>query len=57
MKRRELIRLLKQNGWRSIRNKGDHEVYSNGASVVAVPRHSEVNELTAQSIVKRCKLQ
>jgi mRNA interferase HicA len=56
MKRRDLIRLLEQNGWRRIRNKGNHEVYSNGVSLEAIPRHKELNELTAQKIIKRCKL-
>lgn len=53
MKRRDLVRLLEKNGWRLARNGGGHDIYTNGEAVESIPRHAEVKENLAKSIIRR----
>lgn len=53
MKRRDLIRRLEKNGWRKIREGANHDIYTNGTQSEPIPRHTEINELLAKSIIKR----
>lgn len=53
MKRRDLIKTLKQNGFKEIRDNGDHTIYKAPSKrMVQVPRHREINENTARQILK-----
>lgn len=57
MKRRDLIKRLEAAGYRKRRDEGDHTVYAkDGGRAIAVPRHREVNEITAKSILKTAGL-
>lgn len=57
MKRRDLVRQLEASGYRIIRDEGDHTVYQKpGARPVSVPRHREINENTAKSILRAAGL-
>lgn len=56
MKKRDLIKLLEKNGFKFIRNGGNHDVYSNGRKIEAVPRHDEISENLAKAIIKRNNL-
>lgn len=56
MKRRDLIRKLTQNGWWLARHGTDHDIYTNGIKSEPVPRHTEINEITARYILKRAGL-
>lgn len=38
-----------------VRHGRRHDIWSNGSYEFAVPRHSEINEYTAQAILKRAK--
>lgn len=53
MKRRDLIRLLEQNGWWLFRNGGSHDIYTNGKDVEPIERHREIPEPLARSIIRR----
>lgn len=53
MKQRDLIKLLKANGWYCLRSGANHEIYTNGKSMEAIPRHSEIKENLAKAIIKR----
>lgn len=53
MKKRDLEKLLKKNGWYLLRSGGNHDIYTNGVETEPIPRHSEVNERLAQAIIKR----
>lgn len=53
MKRKELIKLLKRNGWWKIREGANHDIYTNGIKIEPIPRHNEINELLAKAIIKR----
>lgn len=58
MKRRDLIRILKSAGYRIDRDDGNHTIYEKeGRRPVQVPRHREINENTAKSILKTAGLQ
>ena len=53
MKRRDLIRLLEVNGWYFKRSGGDHDIYTDGKNNIPIPRHSEIKERLAKSIIKK----
>lgn len=55
MKRRTLEKELKRLGYEFLRHGGDHDIWTNGKDAVAVPRHNEVSEYTAKSIIKKAK--
>ena len=58
MKRRDLDRALKKAGWQ-IFHGGSHDlaVHPNKPGVqLTLPRHTEVNEITAKSILKAAGL-
>ena len=53
MKRRDIIKALESAGFEKIRDDGDHTIYyKRGFAPVSVPRHREINELTAKGILK-----
>lgn len=57
MKHRDLIKKLEAAGYRKERDTGDHTVYAKpGSRPLPVPRHREVSEQTAQSILKAAGL-
>lgn len=56
MKRRDLVGELVSNGFWS-EGGTNHELFTNGSITVAVPRHREVNELTAKKILKDAGLE
>lgn len=53
MKRRLLIKKLEANGWYLKRNGSDHDIYTNGINNEPIPRHTEVDENLAKSIIRR----
>lgn len=56
MKTKDLIRLLESNGWKFKRHGADHDVYIKGTERESVPRHKEIKENLAKSIIKRRRL-
>ena len=53
MKRRDLIKKLEAAGYKVDLDDGNHTVYEKeGSRPVQVPRHREINENTAKSILK-----
>ncbi|MCL2261131.1 MAG: type II toxin-antitoxin system HicA family toxin [Fibromonadales bacterium] len=55
MKRQELIKQITEAGAILVRHGGSHDWYRNAMTGVAqpVPRHREINELLAKSIIKK----
>jgi mRNA interferase HicA len=53
VKRRDLERQLKELGWYFLRSGGSHDIWTNGFEKTQIPRHAEVNEYTAKSILKK----
>lgn len=54
MKRRDLLRRLVELGAIYVRDDGPHTVYRNPRTgrIITVPRHVEVNEITARAILR-----
>ena len=54
MKRRDLLRHLRQHGCRLVREGGEHSIWENPATHrrTSVPRHNEILEFTAVRICK-----
>jgi predicted RNA binding protein YcfA (HicA-like mRNA interferase family) len=55
MKRRELVRKLEEMGCVLVRHGGNHDWYTNPATKKSqpVPRHNEIQEQLAKSIIKK----
>ena len=53
MKRKDLLRLFKKNGWYFLREGGNHTIYTDGINNEPIPRHTEINEILAKEIIKR----
>ena len=57
MKRRDLVKKLESAGYREVRNDGGHAIFEkNGARSVQVPNHREINENTANAVLKAAEL-
>lgn len=52
MKKRDLEKQLELLGWQFLRHGGSHELWTNGTDTQAVPRHGEINEMTAKAIIR-----
>lgn len=53
MKTKELIKLLKRNGWKFKRHGANHDIYAKGNEFEAIVRHKETDEELAKAIIKR----
>lgn len=56
MKRKDLIDLFLKNGWKVLREGGNHTVLAKGKWRESIPRHREVRELLAKSLIKHWQL-
>jgi mRNA interferase HicA len=56
MKRKELEKLLKKAGFVFVRHGGRHDVFQRGKDEEQLPRHTEINEMLAKSIIKKWNL-
>ncbi len=52
MKRRYLEKVLRESGWRLARHGGRHDVWVKGEREIPIPRHAEINEVTAKAILR-----
>ena len=53
MKRRDLIKKLEDAGFRFKEHGGNHDTYKRGSDTEQVPRHAEINEITAKKILRK----
>ncbi|MCL2024971.1 MAG: type II toxin-antitoxin system HicA family toxin [Coriobacteriia bacterium] len=56
MKKRDLEKLFKQNGWVFDRHGGKHDIWKKGNDSEQIPRGREVNERLAKTMIKRWRL-
>jgi mRNA interferase HicA len=54
VKKRDLDKALESLGWWILRQ-GKHEIWTNGYLTIPVPRHKEINEMTAKAILRDAK--
>jgi mRNA interferase HicA len=55
VKKAELEKRLREYGWWLDRQGSRHEVWSNGRLTEPVPRHREIDERTARSILRKAE--
>lgn len=61
MKRRDLVNKIKKaakdrgSTWEFDREGANHEIYTLDSITVPIPRHNEINEMTAEGIMKECE--
>ncbi|MBI9085751.1 MAG: type II toxin-antitoxin system HicA family toxin [Desulfobacterales bacterium] len=55
MKRKALEGRLKELGWRFLRHGGNHDVWTDGIRQEPIPRHNEINEKLARSILRKAQ--
>jgi len=55
MKRNKLEDALKKLGWYFLRHGGNHDIWTDGDRQEPIPRHSEINEKLARSILPKAK--
>ncbi|MCX5809883.1 MAG: type II toxin-antitoxin system HicA family toxin [Proteobacteria bacterium] len=56
VKRRDLVRYLEENGYRLLREGGNHSIYTNEDIVVPVKRHKDFDRITANELCKQAGL-
>lgn len=55
MKKKELEKRLRKFGWWFKGHGGSHDIWTNGKIIEAVPRHNEINKITARSILRNAE--
>lgn len=56
MKQKDLIKLLKKAGFDLQRHGSNHDVYKRGTDTESIPRHREIKEALANSIIRKWNL-
>lgn len=57
VKRKDLIRHLKKNGFDMLREGANHSIYTNGAKTIPVKRHRTFDRITANELCKQAGVQ
>lgn len=56
MKRQILLKLFTKSGWRILREGANHTILTNDENVEPLPRHKEINESLAKSLIRKHNL-
>lgn len=56
MKQRELVKRLEAAGFVFYRHGGSHDIYIRNNQTERIPRHKEINEQLARSIIRKWNL-
>lgn len=56
MKYRVLVKKLNELGWYYKKSGGRHDVFTKDGKIMPIPRHKEINEITAKEILKKAGL-
>jgi mRNA interferase HicA len=54
--RRDLVRYLEENGYRLVREGGNHSIYGRDKTRIPVKRHNSLDRITANEICKQAGL-
>ncbi|MDR3313522.1 MAG: type II toxin-antitoxin system HicA family toxin [Oscillospiraceae bacterium] len=52
-KQRDLVKLLEKSGWWLKTHGSNHDIYTDGKNKEQIPRHKEINENLAKTIIAR----
>jgi mRNA interferase HicA len=55
VKRKQLEKALIKAGWWFVRHGGSHDIWTNGVRNEPIPRHTEINEKLARSILNKAE--
>jgi mRNA interferase HicA len=55
VKKRDLEKSLSKMGWKIKSHGGNHDIWSRGDMIMPIPRHREINEMTAKAILRKAK--
>ncbi len=55
MKWQDLERRFRGMGWRFKQHGSNHDIWTDGNKKMTIPRHNEINEMTARDILKRAE--
>lgn len=55
VKKKDVENRLREYGWWLERHGSSHDIWTNGEITTQLPRHREINALTAKSILKKTK--
>jgi mRNA interferase HicA len=53
MKHRDLVKKFEDKGWSLKREGSNHEIYTDGNHDEKIPRHKEINEQLAKTLIKK----
>jgi len=56
VKRRDLIVYLEENGFRLLREGGNHSIYTDGSKTLPIKRHKTLDRITANELCKQAGL-
>lgn len=56
MQRFKLEKLFRRNGWYLYRHGGNHDIWTDGRKKEKLPRHPEINERLARSLIQKHQL-
>lgn len=56
VKRSDIVTLFEKNGYRLIREGGNHSIYSNGEKTIPIKRHNKFDRITANELCKQAGL-
>lgn len=56
MKRKDLLKMVRAAGYEIVEGGNHTLIYKGSTYVDAIPRHTEINEITAKAIIKRLGL-
>ena len=55
-KRKDIVKLLKDNGFTLIREGGNHSIFTNGEKTIPLKRHKQFDRITANELCKQAGL-
>ena len=55
MKLKDLVQELAKLGVTFISHGGNHDIYGKNGKKIPIPRHAEINEMLAKSILKKAR--
>jgi mRNA interferase HicA len=55
VKKRDLENALRRIGWTFLRHGKNHDIWTDGEREEAIPRHNEINEKLARTILRRAE--
>lgn len=56
MKQKDLLKRFFDKGWWVVREGANHIILTDGTNIEPIPRHREINELLAKTIIRRRNL-